>query len=146
MRLLTAVLLMFAAVAIADDSGLPATAPDKLLVIDETVGSGRELLRGDFAVVHYDGWVWDDAAAGHRGLRFDSSRQRGAPLSLFYSPGRVIDGWYKGLKGMKTGGRRLLVIPPELGYGDRKAFGMVPPDSTLIFDIELLDVVPRQNS
>ncbi|HZP94171.1 MAG TPA: FKBP-type peptidyl-prolyl cis-trans isomerase [Burkholderiales bacterium] len=139
--LLALALLARAAIA----ANLPDAPPDQLLVIDEKPGDGPELTRGNFGVAHYEGWVFDANAPDRKGRKFDSSRERGRALSFYYSPGRIIEGWYKGLAGMKAGGRRVLVVPPALGYGERYAFGVVPPNSTLLFEIELLDVVPRQN-
>lgn len=141
--LLGALLLMSCADA-ADHVALPDSAPTQLVVVEIAAGNGRELLRNEYLVVHYEGWIWDESAPAHKGRRFDSSRERGRPLSLLYRPTRMIEGWYRGIKGMKAGGRRVLVIPPDLGYGARTAFGEIPPESTLIFDIELLDVVSAQ--
>lgn len=126
-------------------AALPEAAPESLLVIEETAGTGRVLSRGDYGVVHYQGWLFDAQAPDRKGRKFDSSLDRGPPLSFFYSPGRVIEGWYKGLSGMHVGGRRILVVPPELGYGSQEVYD-IPPNSTLLFEIELLDVVPRHNS
>jgi FKBP-type peptidyl-prolyl cis-trans isomerase FkpA len=124
---------------------LPAAAPDSLLVIDEVTGNGNALTRGHHAVVHYQGWLFDATATDRKGVKFDSSLDRGRALSFFYSPGRVIDGWYKGLAGMRVGGKRILVIPPRLGYGNQAVYD-IPSNSTLLFEIELLDVVPLQNA
>ena len=124
---------------------LPATAPESLLAIDETVGNGAALARGQYAVVHYQGWLFDGQAPDRKGAKFDSSLDRGPPLSLFYSPGRVIEGWYKGLAGMRAGGKRVLIVPPKLAYGSQAVYD-IPPGSTLLFEIELLDVVPAQNA
>ena len=139
-------LLLFLACSLAasaqDDHSLPDRAPEDLVVIEVAAGSGPELRRDEYVVVHYEGWIWDDSAPQHKGRLFDSSRERGMPLSLMYRPTRMIEGWFHGLQGMKSGGRRILLIPPKLGYGKRTAFGEIPPDSHLIFDIELLDVVP----
>jgi FKBP-type peptidyl-prolyl cis-trans isomerase FkpA len=143
MRWLLAVLCLFPVSLAAAE--LPEAAPKGLLVIDQTAGGGKMLARGDYGVVHYEGWLFDEQAPDRKGRKFDSSLDRGPPLSFFYSPGRVIDGWYKGLSGMHVGGRRILVVPPELGYGNQQVYD-IPPNSTLLFEIELIDVVPRQNS
>jgi FKBP-type peptidyl-prolyl cis-trans isomerase len=143
MRFVLSLLCLLAASALA--AALPEAAPESLVVIDRLQGDGKVLSRGNFAVVHYDGWLFDPRAEDRRGRKFDSSRDRGPALSFFYSPGRVIDGWYSGLAGMRVGGRRTLIVPPHLAYKDRQVYD-IPPNSTLLFEIELLDVVPRQNS
>lgn len=100
---------------------------------DDVVGSGAEAQRGNRAVVHYTGTLPD-------GKKFDSSRDRGSPFEFGIGEGRVIRGWEEGVAGMKVGGTRTLVIPPELGYGARGAGNVIPPNATLIFEVELLDL------
>jgi FKBP-type peptidyl-prolyl cis-trans isomerase FkpA len=107
---------------------------------DTTMGTGSEALKGKTAVVHYTGWLYDPAAADKKGRKFDSSLDRGQPFSFLIGAGRVIRGWDEGVVGMRVGGRRTLVIPPDMGYGSRGAGGVIPPDATLLFEIELLDV------
>ncbi len=99
---------------------------------DLAVGEGREAKRGDVVEVHYTGWLTD-------GKKFDASVGR-EPFSFTLGAGEVIQGWDRGVAGMKVGGKRKLTIPPELGYGDRGFPGAIPPRSTLVFEVELLDV------
>lgn len=106
---------------------------------DTLVGKGREAVAGKTVEVNYTGWLHDAAAKNQRGKQFDSSVGRG-PFSFPLGGGRVIKGWDEGVVGMKVGGKRTLVIPPELGYGARGAGGVIPPGATLVFDVELLDV------
>jgi len=106
---------------------------------DTVVGKGTEAVAGKTVVVHYTGWLHDAAAKDKRGKQFDSSVGRG-PFSFPLGAGRVIKGWDEGVAGMKVGGKRTLIIPPELGYGARGAGGVIPPNATLVFDVELLEV------
>ena len=118
-------------------------APAKLavLVTDVVAGIGDEALPGMVVIVHYTGWLYDPAATEHRGREFDSSRDRGQPFSFHLGAGRVIRGWEQGIPGMKVGGTRRLVIPPDLAYGPRGAGnGVIPPNATLLFEVELLAV------
>ena len=108
--------------------------PEDLVVTDITVGSGAEAKAGDQVLVHYVG------VAHSTGEEFDASYNRGAPLDFPLGAGRVIAGWDQGVQGMKVGGRRQLVIPPHLGYGDRGAGGVIKPGETLIFVVDLVEV------
>jgi len=110
-----------------------------LVKSDTVVGKGKEASSGATVVVNYTGWLHDASAKGNKGKQFDSSVGRG-PFSFPLGAGRVIKGWDEGVAGMKVGGKRTLVIPPELGYGSRGAGGVIPPNATLVFDVELLDV------
>ena len=101
-------------------------------------GTGALAEAGKNVVVHYTGWLFDAAAADNKGRKFDSSRDRGDPFRFSLGAGQVIQGWDKGVAGMKVGGQRTLVIPPELGYGARGAGGVIPANATLVFDVELL--------
>ena len=103
-------------------------------------GSGAEIKSGQTALVHYTGWLYDAAAPENKGKKFDSSVDRGEPFEFPIGQGRVIPGWDEGVATMKVGGKRTLIIPPALGYGARGAGGVIPPNATLIFDVELLDV------
>ncbi len=107
---------------------------------DTKIGTGAEAVAGNTVTVHYTGWLFDAAAPDNKGQKFDSSRDRGDPFQFPLGAGRVIAGWDQGVAGMKVGGQRTLVIPPELGYGARGAGGVIPPDATLVFDVELLGV------
>lgn len=103
-------------------------------------GTGTEAVSGRPVLVHYTGWLYDPAAPETKGSKFDSSRDRGVPFGFFIGAGKVIKGWDEGVVGMKVGGQRRLVIPPQLAYGERGAGGVIPPNATLIFDVELVDV------
>lgn len=108
-----------------------------LIVEDVVVGSGAEALSGKTVTVHYTGWLVE---GGKAGKKFDSSKDRNDPFAFPLGKGRVIRGWDEGVAGMKTGGRRKLTIPPALGYGARGAGNVIPPDATLLFEVELLTV------
>ena len=120
-------------------SKLNAT-PENLQTTDVKQGTGAEATVGHTVVVHYTGWLYDPSKPDSHGAKFDSSRDRAQPFSFPLGAGRVIKGWDQGVAGMKVGGQRTLVIPPQLGYGARGAGGVIPPNATLIFDVELLDV------
>jgi len=111
-----------------------------LIATDRKLGKGAKATEGREVAVHYTGWLYDKAAAGHKGQKFDSSRDRGAPIEFKLGAGMVIDGWDQGLQGMKVGGQRTLIIPPHLGYGASGASGVIPPNATLVFDVELMGV------
>ena len=138
---LAAALLAAAALAQSPASPPPPADGPTVLVTDVVPGIGDEALPGHVVIVHYTGWLYDPAAPDHRGRTFDSSRDRGQPLSFPLGAGRVIRGWEQGLPGMKVGGTRRLVIPASLAYGARGAGnGVIPPNATLLFDVELLAV------
>ena len=120
----------------------PPPAPEPtLLVTDLVKGIGDEALPGMIVIVHYTGWLYDAAAKDQQGREFDSSRKRGQPFSFPLGAGRVIRGWEQGIPGMKVGGTRRLVIPPELAYGEKGAGrGVIPSNATLLFEVELLAV------
>lgn len=113
------------------------TTPSGLKIEDTKAGEGASPSTGQICVMHYTGWLYEN---GQRGRKFDSSLDRGQPFEFPIGTGRVIKGWDEGVASMKVGGKRTLIIPPELGYGARGAGGVIPPNATLIFDVELLDI------
>jgi peptidylprolyl isomerase len=108
-----------------------------LQYLDVKEGTGDKPKAGQICVVHYTGWLWENNS---KGRKFDSSKDRGEPFSFPVGEGRVIKGWDEGVASMKVGGKRELVIPPDLGYGRRGAGGVIPPNATLFFEVELLEV------
>lgn len=113
------------------------TTASGLTVTDTTVGTGDSPKTGQKCVMHYTGWLYNDGA---KGAKFDSSVDRGQPFKFNIGVGQVIKGWDEGVSTMKVGGKRTLIIPANLGYGARGAGGVIPPNATLIFDVELLGV------
>ncbi|MDD5299408.1 MAG: FKBP-type peptidyl-prolyl cis-trans isomerase [Gallionella sp.] len=112
----------------------------ELIKIDIKLGEGDLAVSGKEVLVHYTGWLYDEAAPDHKGKKFDSSRDRADPFDFPLGAGHVIKGWDQGVEGMKVGGQRTLIIPAHLGYGARGAGGAIPPNATLVFDVELLEV------
>ena len=115
------------------DQEATQSTPSGLKYRDVEVGTGAEAKSGDHAVVHYTGLLED-------GRKFDSSRDRNEPFEFALGAGMVIRGWDEGVQGMRVGGKRTLIIPPDLGYGTRGAGGVIPPNATLTFDVELLEL------
>jgi FKBP-type peptidyl-prolyl cis-trans isomerase FkpA len=113
------------------------TTPSGLQYEDTVVGEGAQAQAGQQVTVHYTGWLYNN---GTQGAKFDSSKDRGDPFGFSLGAGMVIQGWDEGVQGMKVGGTRVLVIPAELGYGARGAGGVIPPNATLKFEVELLGV------
>lgn len=113
------------------------TTPSGLQYEDTVVGQGEVAQAGRYVQVHYTGWLYND---GVQGSKFDSSKDRGQPFEFPLGAGHVIKGWDEGVQGMKVGGVRRLTIPPQLGYGPRGAGGVIPPNATLVFEVELLDI------
>ncbi|MFN7725091.1 MAG: FKBP-type peptidyl-prolyl cis-trans isomerase [Rubrivivax sp.] len=117
---------------------MTTTTASGLQYDDVTVGSGAEAKAGHRVTVHYTGWLYDPTATNNRGKKFDSSKDRNDPFVFPLAAGHVIRGWDEGVQGMKVGGTRVLTIPAELGYGARGAGGVIPPNATLVFEVELL--------
>jgi FKBP-type peptidyl-prolyl cis-trans isomerase len=112
----------------------------ELKIVEQKQGTGTEAVAGKAVIVHYTGWLYDPAAADGHGAKFDSSLDRSVPFGFILGAGKVIKGWDEGVAGMKIGGKRTLVIPPQKAYGERGAGGVIPPNATLLFDVELIDV------
>lgn len=112
----------------------------ELIKTDIKLGEGEATTAGRQVLVHYTGWLYDETAPDNKGKKFDNSRDRGEPFDFPLGAGHVIKGWDQGVEGMKVGGQRTLVIPAHMGYGARGAGGVIPPDATLVFDVELLAV------
>jgi peptidylprolyl isomerase len=117
---------------------LPTPQRPQLQMDDVVVGDGATAKEGDSVTVHYTGWLYDEKAPNHRGRKFDSSKDRNDPFEFELGAGMVIRGWDEGVQGMQVGGTRVLTIPPHLGYGARGAGGVIPPNATLVFEVELL--------
>jgi FKBP-type peptidyl-prolyl cis-trans isomerase len=143
-KLLFTLLLSAACVTTAcsqqDSSSTETSKVTELIKKDMVRGDGAEAKAGQQVTVHYTGWLYDEAAPEHKGKQFDSSRDRGTPFDFSLGAGQVIKGWDQGVQGMKVGGHRTLIIPPEMGYGKRGAGGVIPGNATLVFDVELLGV------
>jgi len=139
--LIAAAVFGFATAAIspaaAQVSGAKVTTSSGLQITDTVVGTGATPKTGQTCVMHYTGWLYEN---GQKGKKFDSSVDRGQPFEFPIGTQRVIKGWDEGVATMKVGGKRTLIIPAELGYGARGAGGVIPPNATLIFDVELLGV------
>ena len=141
----TAVAAMAAAVstpiavqmASAQAAGKPMTTASGLQIIDSKVGTGASPKSGQTCVMHYTGWLYEN---GQKGKKFDSSVDRNEPFEFKIGQRQVIAGWDEGVGSMNVGGKRTLIIPPALGYGARGAGGVIPPNATLMFDVELLAV------
>ncbi len=138
--------ILFAALAALSGCSeqAPATNTSESVSIlikkDVKIGDGAEAARGDMISVHYTGWLYDKSVTNNKGKKFDSSRDRGQPFGFKLGAGRVIQGWDEGVAGMRVGGQRSLTIPSSLGYGARGAGGSIPPNATLVFDVELLNI------
>jgi FKBP-type peptidyl-prolyl cis-trans isomerase FkpA len=146
-----AMLLAPSGIAVAQAPDIPPTPLKskrvakitRLQITDTTVGTGADAVKGKIVVVHYTGWLYNPDSAEKKGRKFDSSLGQRSPFSFRLGGGRVIPGWDDGVAGMRVGGRRTLVIPPYMAYGSQGAGEVIPPNATLIFEIELLDVRDR---
>ena len=112
----------------------------RLTKIDTKIGAGKEAILGKMVSVHYTGWLFDKSTSDNKGKKFDSSRDRSGNFTFPLGAGRVIKGWDQGVQGMKVGGQRTLIIPSSMGYGARGAGSIIPPNATLVFDVELMGV------
>ncbi len=142
---LVAILAIFSTAACSRQTSAPPEKIEKsdvaeLIKTDVKLGTGAEATPGHNVKVHYTGWLYDAIAPDHKGAKFDSSRDRGEPFEFPLGAGHVIKGWDVGVVGMKVGGSRTLIIPPDMGYGASGAGGVIPPNATLVFDVELLGV------
>ena len=130
-----------AAEPVADATAPTGTETMAMQKIELTPGTGAEIKSGQTALVHYTGWLYDAAAPENKGSKFDSSVDRDEPFEFDVGKGQVIKGWDEGVVGMKVGGKRRLVIPPEMGYGSRGAGGgLIPGGATLVFDVQLVEI------
>jgi FKBP-type peptidyl-prolyl cis-trans isomerase FkpA len=116
----------------------PRKTASGLTIIDRKIGEGPEVVAMRPVLVHYTGWLYDENAADKKGKQFDSSVGKATPFGFFVGVKRVIAGWDEGVQGMKAGGKRTLIIPPDLGYGEKGAGDAIPANATLIFDIEFI--------
>jgi FKBP-type peptidyl-prolyl cis-trans isomerase FkpA len=121
----------------------PAAAPTQLTIIERKLGEGPAAAANEPVLVHYTGYLYDASAPAKKGAKFDSSIERPAPLGFIIGAGRVIKGWDEGVTGMKVGGQRTLIIPPDKAYGDKGAGALIPPNSTLVFDVELMGILGK---
>ena len=140
MRLVLSLLVLLMLCACTDPGPPPGGSVAELQRIDAVVGTGTEATPGTLVSVHYTGWLYDEKAPQQRGKKFDSSVDRGEPFSFKLGAGQVIRGWDEGVAGMKVGGKRTLLIPAWLGYGSSGAGGVIPPNASLVFEVELLGV------
>ena len=133
----TAIPLTVTNPALAQAQGKKMTTASGLQIIDTVAGTGASPKTGEICVMHYTGWLYEN---GKKTTKFDSSVDRGQPFEFPIGVGRVIKGWDEGVSTMKVGGKRTLIIPADMGYGARGAGGVIPPNATLIFDVELLGI------
>ena len=139
-RLYTVLLCGVLLAACTEPGPPPGGSVAELQRIDLKAGTGTVASSGDEVSVHYTGWLYDQNAPDQRGQQFDSSRERGEPITFLLGAGRVIRGWDDGVAGMRVGGQRVLMIPASLGYGRKGAGGVIPPNASLVFEVELVGV------
>jgi FKBP-type peptidyl-prolyl cis-trans isomerase FkpA len=137
---LGSLLLGLAACGAPQPPSSPVSSVTSLQSVDLKAGDGAAVSPGQTAVVQYTGWLFETTAKDNKGKQFDSSRDRREPFKFPLGTGSVIKGWDQGVAGMKVGGSRRLIIPPDLAYGDAGAQGVIPPGATLVFDIELVGI------
>ena len=140
MRFVLPLLALLVLSACNDPGPPPGGSVAEMQRIDDVVGAGTAATPGNTVTVHYTGWLFDEKAPQQRGLKFDSSLDRGEPFTFKLGAGQVIRGWDEGVAGMKIGGKRTLLIPAWLGYGSSGAGGVIPPNASLVFEVELLGV------
>ena len=137
-------ILLIAACQQQGETGMSENASDAsmtgLQITDVTTGDGATAEAGQTVIVHYTGWLYDPSQADNKGEKFDSSVDRGQTFSFSLGAGQVIRGWDEGFAGMQIGGKRILIIPPEMGYGARGAGGVIPPNATLMFEVDLIEI------
>jgi FKBP-type peptidyl-prolyl cis-trans isomerase FkpA len=143
MRRVVYALVLSLLAACADPGPAPGGSVAELQRIDETSGTGAKATGGSQVTVHYTGWLYDERKPDKRGEKFDSSVDRGEPFTFLLGAGQVIRGWDDGVAGMQVGGKRVLMIPSDYGYGREGAGGTIPPNASLVFEVELLGVKPR---
>lgn len=143
MRFALPLLALLALSACADPGPPPGGSVAELQRIDEKAGTGAIATSGSDVTVHYTGWLYDEKAKDMRGEKFDSSVDRGEPFTFPLGGGQVIRGWDDGVAGMRVGGKRRLLIPSHYGYGSDGAGGVIPPNASLVFEVELLAVKPH---
>ena len=140
MRLALSLLVLLLLTACTNPGPPPGGSVAELQRIDHVIGNGDVATPGSTVTVHYTGWLYDKKAPQQRGLKFDSSVDRGQAFTFKLGAGQVIRGWDEGVAGMQVGGKRTLLIPAWLGYGSSGAGGVIPPNASLVFEVELLDV------
>lgn len=143
LRALLAALLVLALIACTEPGPPPGGSVAELQRIDQRVGSGALAVSGNDVTVHYTGWLYDERRPDKRGEKFDSSVDRGEPFTFLLGAGRVIRGWDDGVAGMHVGGKRTLLIPSHMAYGRAGAGGVIPPNASLVFEVELLAAKPH---
>lgn len=142
-RLLAPMLAASLMAGCAEPGPTPGGRVAQLQRVDLQSGTGAVASSGNEVTVHYSGWLYDEDAPDRRGKKFDSSLDRSEPFSFLLGAGQVIRGWDEGVEGMRVGGKRVLLVPPEYGYGRKGAGGVIPPNGSLVFEVELLAVEPR---